>query len=322
MPDCPAVAHFERVCAASETLAELAAGPWAGGLPAVLAGDELVLARMRAAADVVRAAGMAVDFGAAGVRGDVPAGGPGAAELLRGARFWQHYSQGPVSPLHRACGRDISRGLLRLWVRRQGPGPGPAVGRRVRLRQARARLLGLVRTSCTALRAELRHDAASLNRRQAAAFAGHVLRRVDEVGRELREAVDWELGDAGLPVAVPPIPEPAVPRAAGLENRLTVMLGAGFGIGTGLTLARLLSEAFPAPDPPVAAAGAAVGVALGWWVAASRRLLAQRAVLDRWLVEVTAGVRAALEEHVTARALAAEAAGAGRPRTVEDPPGM
>ncbi|MCV7177690.1 hypothetical protein CG716_06055 [Mycolicibacterium sphagni] len=75
---------------------------------ALPASDDAVAARMAAAIEVVRAAGMAVDD-------DVT-----AAAHLRRAIVWQRYSRGPVSRLHRCCGADIARGSLRLWERAGG----------------------------------------------------------------------------------------------------------------------------------------------------------------------------------------------------------
>ncbi|KAA8967516.1 hypothetical protein [Mycobacterium sp.] len=74
-----------------------------------LSRDDTVIARMRAAIDVVEAAGVPVE----------PAGHPAA--YLRRARHWQRYSRGPVSAVHRACGADIARGSLRLWSRAGAP---------------------------------------------------------------------------------------------------------------------------------------------------------------------------------------------------------
>ncbi len=70
--------------------------------------DQQVDARMAAAIEVVRAAGMTVDDGVT------------PAAHLRRAITWQRYSRGPVSPLHRCCGADIARGSLRLWERAGG----------------------------------------------------------------------------------------------------------------------------------------------------------------------------------------------------------
>lgn len=299
MPDNPAACRFARLNIAFTALAELAAGPDAGRLPEMLAADDLALALMRAGADVVREAGMPVDLDT-GCHSDTA--------LLRRAAGWQAYAAGPVSELHGACGRAIARGLLRLWARRHGAG-GPAAERRVGLRQARVRLLGRIRTRCAALRTQLREDAASLPHRRAAAFEDHVGRRVDALARELAEAVDWEFGDPAAPAPSVPIhldPPPA--GSARLENRLTAVLGAGFGAGVALSAARVAAELFPTAAPAVGLGAATAGMTLGGWLVRTRRLLVRRAALDRWVVEVTAALRAALEEHVATRALAAEAA--------------
>lgn len=73
-----------------------------------LASDDVVLAVMTAAVDVVEADGGSVD------RGDTP-----AAHLDR-AVSWRRYGRGPVSPLHQRCGADIVRGSLRLLGGRSG----------------------------------------------------------------------------------------------------------------------------------------------------------------------------------------------------------
>jgi hypothetical protein len=86
----------------------------AGALPA---SEDAVVARMAAAIDVVRAAGLTVadleDL--ADMEGDAT-----ASAWLRRAIAWQRYSRGPVSRLHQRCGADIARGALRLWERAGG----------------------------------------------------------------------------------------------------------------------------------------------------------------------------------------------------------
>lgn len=69
-----------------------------------LAGDDVVLARMAAAMDVMVVAGMTFD----GLDAE------GDAQLRRAVR-WRRYGAGPVNSVHRACAADISRGSLRLW---------------------------------------------------------------------------------------------------------------------------------------------------------------------------------------------------------------
>ena len=306
-PDCPAVAHFTRVSEAVATLAELAAGPSSGQLAETLTGDDLALARMRAAADVLRGAGMPI----AAIGTDAA----GTADLVRQAARWTYYAQGPVTPTHAACGRDMARGLLRLWARRHGPGPRTGAQNRTlgrtRLRQARVALAGRIRTRCAALRAELRDDAGSLRRGQTEAFTRRAAGRAAALARELQDGVDFDLGGAGaaVPSAAVDIAVP-VPRTAALENRLTWLIGVGFGTGTALTAARLLSEVLP-PGGAVLGGAVAVGVTIGGAVVRARGLLCERAAADRWVVELTAALRAALDEHLAARGLAAEAHAVG-----------
>jgi hypothetical protein len=101
--------RYRRVCAALTELHGLAAVD--DRVAEFLAGDATVLAVMTAAVDVVQAAGLEV-----GTRDDT--GDDAAADLRRAVR-WRRYGRGPVSPLHRACAADISRGSLRLFERRR-----------------------------------------------------------------------------------------------------------------------------------------------------------------------------------------------------------
>jgi hypothetical protein len=70
--------------------------------------DEVVLARMRAAHDVLTAAGLPT--------------GPVGAHRAHAVR-WRRYADGPVSALHRQCGLDMARGALRLLAH-SGHGEG------------------------------------------------------------------------------------------------------------------------------------------------------------------------------------------------------
>ena len=106
--------RYRRATSALTALAGRSASSSGGPIADFLAGDALVLARMAAAASVVRAAGLSADRGRT------------AAEHLRGAVAWERYAGGPVSELHRACGADIARGALRLWARAEGGPRTPA----------------------------------------------------------------------------------------------------------------------------------------------------------------------------------------------------
>jgi hypothetical protein len=89
-----------------------------------------------------------------------------------------------------------------------------------------------------------------------------------------------------------------------------LLLGAGFGLGVGLTLSRMLAGLTPRRNTGLEIAGAvtciAVGLALTFVVVTLRGLLRDRALLDRWVGEVTGSLQAVVEELVATRVLLAE----------------
>jgi len=96
--------RYRRAAAALRTLnGAAAARPGVAGL---LAGDAMAEARMSLASAVLVAAG--------------PEGDDGGSDPLPQAVGWQRYASGPVTDLHRACARDMVRGLLRRWSRESG----------------------------------------------------------------------------------------------------------------------------------------------------------------------------------------------------------
>jgi hypothetical protein len=100
--------RYRSLVGALTGLAEHPVGPRGARAAQFLASDAVVLARMAAAIEVV-----AVSERAGGDSDE-------CAAQLRRAIYWQHYARGPVSALHRACGSDIARGALRLWLRAGG----------------------------------------------------------------------------------------------------------------------------------------------------------------------------------------------------------
>jgi len=185
------------------------------------------------------------------------------------------------------------------------------------LQQARVQLSYFARNRCASVRSELQQDAAEMTRRKLGGFDEYVHRRVADVVDQVDQGVTerladvvGELGLTGLDIPGPvtrPVDVPALPlRSRRLETRLMTALGAGFGLGVALTLSRLLAD-LPSGWAMTGAAGCAVlGVLLTLWVVSARGLLHDRAVLDRWVAEVTAELRAAVEERVVIRMLAAE----------------
>ena len=192
------------------------------------------------------------------------------------------------------------------------------IGLRSQVQQARHQLAYFARNRCTSVRAELSEDAAAMTRRRLPEFEEYVGKRVDEVVAEVNAGITGQLGDAaaemGLtaPAATPPPPSPPIPspqlKSRTLETRLMMLLGAGFGLGVALTISRLFANLAPGYTVAGLVAGGVIGLVVTVWVVGMRGLLHDRAVLDRWVSDVTAELRAAVDQLVAARVLAAETA--------------
>ncbi|MCG5432004.1 TIGR04086 family membrane protein [Mycobacterium sp. MYCO198283] len=193
-----------------------------------------------------------------------------------------------------------------------------ATALRGELAQARVQLGYFARKRCASVRGELQEDVASLRRAGFGDFRRYVRARVEEVATDVDAGITERLGAVaatlGLPApaAAPPAPPPAVPapglRSRRLEGRLMMLLGAAFGMGVALTLGRLVADLAPAYAVAGIAAGVLVGSAVAVWVVRSRGLLHDRALLDRWVGDVLAEVRAHGEQRVASCVLAAETA--------------
>lgn len=196
---------------------------------------------------------------------------------------------------------------------------------RGQIQQARVQLSYSARHRCASIRGELQEDVAGLSRRAISKFEGYARGRVGEVLAEVGEEIDAQLADLaqalGLPVELPAVDQlptvvisaPPV-KARGLETRLMLVLGAGFGLGIAVTLSRSLAGMAPrlnvALKPWHTVAGISACVVLGLvvtlWVVNTRGLLGDRAVLDRWAGDVTSSLRSVLEQLVVTQVLAAE----------------
>jgi hypothetical protein len=224
-----------------------------------------------------------------------------------------------VAELHRARD-DVLSG------RRAGRADRQAALRR-EIQQARVQLGYLARNRCTVERAELAEQAAALGRGQSGTFQARVRERMERLVAELDTETTARLDEvaARLGLAAPPAPSPppnpqlgAPPLTARrLETQLGMLLGAGFGLGVALMVTRLITGLAPGLTAAGLAVGGAAGLALTVWVVGIRGLLHDRAVLDRWLTDVTARVRTAAEERVATRMLTAESALGAALRSVE-----
>jgi len=189
---------------------------------------------------------------------------------------------------------------------------------RSQIQQARVQLSYFARNRCTSVRAELQEDASNTSRRKIGQFEPYVRTRVGEVVEEVEEGITKHLGDVAteLGLSAPPPPPPLGPpevsppplKSRRLETQLGTILGAGFGLGVALAVTRLFTGLAPGLTIAGLAVGGGVGLLLTVWVVGIRGLLHDRAVLDRWVTDVTAMLRSAVEERVATRVLAAETA--------------
>ena len=188
---------------------------------------------------------------------------------------------------------------------------------RSQIQQARVQLAYFARNRCTSVRSELQEDASSMTRRRLPEFETYVGTRVGEVVGEVEAGISQHLSDVATeldltaPEPPPPPSPPAVPepplKSRRLETRLMMVLGAGFGLGVALGVSRLFAGIAPGLTIAGLVAGGVIGLLLTVWVVGMRGLLSDRAVLDRWINEVTGTLQSTLEERVATRVLAAEA---------------
>jgi hypothetical protein len=189
---------------------------------------------------------------------------------------------------------------------------------RSQIQQARVQLTYFARNRCTSVRAELQEDASNMGRRGLGEFESYVRTRSAQVVDEVDEGITDHLADIatelGLSAPAPPppleAPEVAQPplKSRRLQTQLTMIVGAGFGFGVALAVSRLFAGLAPGLTVAGLIAGGLVGLLLTVWVVGIRGLLHDRAVLDRWVTDVTATLRATVEERVATRVLTAETA--------------
>jgi hypothetical protein len=189
---------------------------------------------------------------------------------------------------------------------------------RSHIQQARVQLTYFARNRCTSVRAELQEDASNTSRRKLGEFESYVRTRAAEVVGEVDQGITTHLGDIATELGLsapeqpgPPLrPEVSSPplKSRRLETQLTMVLGAGFGFGVALAVTRLFAGLAQGLTIAGLVAGGLVGLLLTVWVVGIRGLLQDRAVLDRWVNDVTATWRSAVEERVASRVLAAETA--------------
>lgn len=186
---------------------------------------------------------------------------------------------------------------------------------RTGLHRERLALGGHTRERCAGLRAEMRTAAAEMPRRSVDAVEHRARGAADDVLSAVGARVDRRLADLADVLGAPrldpwPMPTfdvdgpPSVSRRA--ERGLTLALGAGFGLGIAVAAGRLVAMLAPWLSVAAQAAGAALGLALTAWLVATRELLHDRAVVDRWVCDVAAALRGHVDDAVAGRLLDAE----------------
>ena len=194
---------------------------------------------------------------------------------------------------------------------------GRAMTMRGGLHAERVRHGQFVRQRCVGLRSEFRAAAAEVSRGSTDRFEAALAREFEGVLAELDERIGEGLGElaAALGVAstsaVEPVVAPRLPgppaTSAGAESRLTVALGAGFGLGVAMAVSRLLAGLAPGLTLAAVVVGGLAGCALTAWLVMTRALLQHRAALDRWVTEVVATLRWHAEDVIAGALLTAEA---------------
>jgi hypothetical protein len=192
---------------------------------------------------------------------------------------------------------------------------------RGQIQQARVQLSHLARNRCSSVRSELQEDAARLPRRNMGGFEAQARVRAAEVVGEVYDGTTTHLDDVAreldVPMDLPPVDQlptvdvaPPPLKSRRQETWLMMLLGVGFGVGVALTLSRLVAGVARRLNPAVEIAGAAacvvVGLAVTFLVVNLRALLHDRALLDRWVGDLTSSLRSVVEELVATRVLAAE----------------
>jgi hypothetical protein len=189
---------------------------------------------------------------------------------------------------------------------------------RSQIKQARVQLSYFAGNRCTSVRAELQEDASSTGPGKFGDFEAYVNTRVGDVVDEVDAGITKHLGDVAteLGLSAPEPPPPAVRpevsppplKSRRRQTALAMVLGALLGCGVVLAVTRFFAGLDPNLTIAGVVAGGVVGLLLTVWVVGIRGLLQDRAVLDRWVIDVTAALRSSVEERVATGVSAAETA--------------
>lgn len=155
------------------------------------------------------------------------------------------------------------------------------------------------------------------DRTELAAYPQHLTACLGELTRRVDFAMSTRLAEMSRrlgvsPPAVSELPEPMASegpetRHRGLEDRMTILIGASAGLGLGRLAVSPLSMVPPLEFASVPAT-LALGAAVAWWLTRARGHIAERAHVRQWAAEALANARSQLEQRVLGRLLETEAA--------------
>lgn len=202
-----------------------------------------------------------------------------------------------------------------------------SIAMRTEVNRRRLHLLDFARERCGSVRATLRSTLAATRRRDLVAFTRWAVTTLADLGDEVAREADRHLGGTGLGVTGPGVigvgttnplarssigvlpvdAGPPPPRPSRQEVMLAVLLGGGFGVGLALTVWRVLVGLAPGWSTECGFGCTAMGLTLAMWTVHARQSVIDRAVVDRWVGELTDRARATLEGWVGRRMLEADA---------------
>ena len=143
---------------------------------------------------------------------------------------------------------------------------------------------------------------AEMVRERSGAVDAAVTARLDD----LRSRVGVTVPESAVPLPEPVAPDGLEPRHRGLEDRMTILIGASAGLGLGRLVVSPLSMV-PALDIASIPLTLALGAVAAWWLTRARGQVAERAHVRQWATEALVHVRSQWEQFVLARLLSAEA---------------
>ncbi|MEV0945277.1 hypothetical protein [Rhodococcus sp. NPDC049939] len=145
---------------------------------------------------------------------------------------------------------------------------------------------------------------AQLIRDKSVAVDAAVTARLDDLCTHM--GVTPHTMESEVPPADSLLPERPDRRHRGLEDRMTILIGASLGLGLGRLAVSPLSMV-PALDIATVPLTLALGAVAAWGLTRSRGHAAERVHVQRWATDVLAQVRSEWEQFVLGRLLATEA---------------